>query len=313
MNNDFDKDQLQQLFSGMDQRILALQNQVSQHHSILERLDMLEKENKVLLQKNKDQGRVIEELRGQLFETQQKIKNSPTDTATEIGSKSIKTGPISPKKKGIDPKSSAPASATKWTEVVKRKRGPAPKVASVKQKEAISRGFNQVSGPQGYTYVYINRSRRFNRTEVRKNLGLLGVETSRILDVTFPARGIIGLLVHIQFEPVLKAAFAAAKVATIDGFDPTSPDNLADPKYAQQTRDARVVIAMSLHRNRCLRTLEFLRQKQKPVVPVAREFLAAGWIDDEDVSASVPGAFGDQPGEVDESTDEESDDTMDEL
>jgi hypothetical protein len=265
----------------MEHRLNMMQQQINQHASILSRLEQLEAENTALKEKNLLQCQEIEKLRHQLLEPRQKLNDSKSANASPVP----KNGPISPKKKDIDPKSSATATANAWTEVVKRKTAPKPKVASQKQKAAIARGFNTVSGPQGFTFVYINRSRRYNRTEVRKNLRLLGVEASRVLDVMFPARSVIGLLVHVQYEPMLKATLAAAKVAVIDNFDPTSPEHLADPKYAAQNVETRTVIAMGLHRDRCLRALDFLQKKEKaPVGPVAREFLAAGWVDEDDVA-----------------------------
>jgi regulator of replication initiation timing len=272
---------LTNILANMEQRFVAMQQQIDQHSSLLSRLEHLEAENKKLNDEN-------ENLRQQLLESRQKL-NAPQKLSapqTSNASPAPKNGPIEPKQKiGAATKPSATVTTNAWTEVVKRKTAPKPKVVTKKQKEAISRGFNAVSGPQGFTFVYINRSRRYNRTEVRKNLRLLGVEASRVLDVMFPARDIIGLLVHVQFEPVLKATLAAAKVAVIDNFDPTSSEHLADPKYATQNADTRTVIAMGLHRDRCLRALEFLKKKEKaPVGPVAREFLSAGWIDEEDIA-----------------------------
>jgi hypothetical protein len=260
-----DQDQLQQLFSTMDQRLQRLQAQVDKHSSILDRLDRLETENKVLLEKNKDQGRVISELQGQLFETQKKLKFSKLNGTAQDRSNV-------PEKKATNLNSPprAPAATAQWTEVVKRK--PKEKKVTPKRKEAISRGFNPVSGEQGYEYIYINRSRRFTRVQVRDNLRLLGIETSRILDVAFPASGIIGLLVHVQYKDLLVAILAKAKVYPVSNFDPTDPKHIADPAHANKSEEERQVIAMRAHMDRCLRALHLLFLLQR------HSLLPVGWI-----------------------------------
>jgi hypothetical protein len=63
-----------------------------------------------------------------------------------------------------------------------------PSAVTDKHRACITRAFNvQSDGLQGYQSIYINRSRRFTRTEVRSNLHLIGADASRIINVTFPA------------------------------------------------------------------------------------------------------------------------------
>ncbi|KAG1387527.1 hypothetical protein G6F59_016362 [Rhizopus arrhizus] len=57
---------------------------------------------------------------------------------------------------------------------------------------AAARGFQPVTGEQGFEYIYIPRSRKMTYTEARRRLGRLGVDTWRVLDVSFPAHSVVG-------------------------------------------------------------------------------------------------------------------------
>ncbi|KAG0895723.1 hypothetical protein G6F33_013614 [Rhizopus arrhizus] len=65
---------------------------------------------------------------------------------------------------------------------------------SKKRKLAASRPFQPVdpSAPRGFEYLYLNRNRKLTRAEVRRNLRLLGLDLSRVLDICFPGPKVIG-------------------------------------------------------------------------------------------------------------------------
>ncbi|KAG0747374.1 hypothetical protein G6F24_015556 [Rhizopus arrhizus] len=73
----------------------------------------------------------------------------------------------------------------------------------VRRRLAAARGFQPVSGDQGFEYVYIPRSRRMSYSEARRRLSRLGVDNWRVLDVCFPAHSVAGLLVHLHTLPIL--------------------------------------------------------------------------------------------------------------
>ncbi|KAG1329547.1 hypothetical protein G6F61_015064 [Rhizopus arrhizus] len=61
----------------------------------------------------------------------------------------------------------------------------------LRRRAAAARGFQPVSGEQGFEYVYIPRSRRMTYTEARRRLSRLGVDSWRILQwVKKPMQGI---------------------------------------------------------------------------------------------------------------------------
>ncbi|OAD66963.1 hypothetical protein PHYBLDRAFT_174673 [Phycomyces blakesleeanus NRRL 1555(-)] len=131
----------------------------------------------------------------------------------------------------------------------------APKMSTVPSARRIAASvhmFALPSGPSGYEYVYIPRSRRLKHKEVRSSLRTLGVDSSRLLDINFPARGVIGILVHVQYADTFKAKLTTASVEILDAFDPLDPDNVADPKYASLSTHELANTAAMLHHDRCL-------------------------------------------------------------
>ncbi|KAG0925367.1 hypothetical protein G6F30_013386 [Rhizopus arrhizus] len=162
----------------------------------------------------------------------------------------------------------------------------------VRRRLAAARGFQPVSGDQGFEYVYIPRSRRMSYSEARRRLSRLGVDNWRVLDVCFPAHSVAGLLVHLQYKPALLGLLERAKVPVLSDFDPLDPQHLADPTYASATMDTRLTAIATIVNERCSRTLERLRY---PVaVAVSKFFLANAMVSDEAVS-EVLSSKGDRP------------------
>ena len=161
-----------------------------------------------------------------------------------------------------------------------RRSGPKPALTERKM-ESISRPFQETTGPQGFQYLYIPRNRRLERSEVRKRLRKLGLESSRILDIYFPTRSTIGLLVHDQYAQSVRELLAKAKISTLADFDPLDPKHLSDPKFEGITATERAEIAHEIHHCRAKRTLEHIRPTI--VSAVARYFCDMGWISEEDM------------------------------
>ncbi|GAA5807741.1 hypothetical protein MFLAVUS_001116 [Mucor flavus] len=177
-------------------------------------------------------------------------------------------------------KSNVPAPKKTMAQIVSSsaKNPPAKKGTSLKKKVAIGRPFlEQSSGPQGFKYVYIPRARKMTRIEVRTRLRQIGVDTSRVLDIIFPAAGTIGVLLHIQYVKSFTAIMISIGGKTLDSFDVLDPKHLVTP-------NGRATKAMELHANRCLSALTFLRRtKHHQVQPVGRSFVSLGWITDSEL------------------------------
>lgn len=116
---------------------------------------------------------------------------------------------------------------------------------------------------------------------IRSRLRSAGVETSRLLDIIYPAREVIGLLVHRQYKPILKELLVKYGINTIDSFDPLDPKHVADPKYDSVGTAERRRVAVDLHRKRLVKGLELMRAHVVPAV--ARSYVEIGWIAESDV------------------------------
>ncbi|KAF7720518.1 hypothetical protein EC973_007882, partial [Apophysomyces ossiformis] len=201
---------------------------------------------------------------------------------------------VSPPSNGPStPPSSSPAvlngtEASTWATVTKRHR-PANLPVSERKRAAAARGFQVPSGPQGFDYLYIPRGRRMDRPEIRRRLRKLGLESTRILDISFPTRKVIGLLVHAQYAPIVLELLEKAKVNIVKDFDPTNPSHLADPKFEPLSAAERQSHAIQLNRQRCINALKFMRPSI--AAAVCHDFLNCGWIDAEDAKAVLATAF----------------------
>ncbi|KAI8136379.1 hypothetical protein BJV82DRAFT_676705 [Fennellomyces sp. T-0311] len=90
-------------------------------------------------------------------------------------------------------------------------------------------------------------------SEVRCALKIIGVEQGRILDVFFPAKGVIGLLIHRSYQQALEEKLSVGKIAVKTDFDPIAPANLMDRKYESLTLEERAIEARRIYQDRIFR------------------------------------------------------------
>jgi len=159
-----------------------------------------------------------------------------------------------------------------------------PKIPNARRIAAAARAFQPNTGPKGYEFVYIPRTRRLNRSEVRSRLRNVGVDTARILDIIYPARDVLGLLVHVQYLPLINETLKKQKITPLTNFDPLDSKHIADPKHASLSTNDRKRLAAELHRDRLIRGLEKMRPHVRPAV--ARSYVEIGWIDENDIPSS---------------------------
>ena len=154
---------------------------------------------------------------------------------------------------------------------------------AAKQKGAAARAFKTPDdGPQGFKYVYIPRSHKMTRVEVRRRFRKMGIDTSRVLDLTFPATGIIGILIHLQYVSEFKVTLLLSDVDLISNFDPT---HLADPKSTSISASEREDAAFELNTTRCANAVSFLaKTRPHQAAAVGRSFIELGWLCEEGLS-----------------------------
>ncbi|ORY99164.1 hypothetical protein BCR43DRAFT_503895 [Syncephalastrum racemosum] len=80
----------------------------------------------------------------------------------------------------------------------RRSKQPPPPPRTTRSPEQVLRLFSPPSGPQGYSFVYLHRSHRLSHSEVRKAMRDLDADQSRIIDVHFPVKGVVGCKVGVS-------------------------------------------------------------------------------------------------------------------
>ncbi|KAI7905495.1 uncharacterized protein BX663DRAFT_499935 [Cokeromyces recurvatus] len=137
-----------------------------------------------------------------------------------------------------------------------------------KRKEDITKKFNiairAFTAPnehqqQGFSYVYYPAKNRISRKIQRKNLTILGVNNSRILDIHYPSRNVVALLVHNDYRNDLINTLKLAQVNPLEDYSPTAPSSLSDPIYKDLSNDEKQKIATEKQNQRLVRALPFIR------------------------------------------------------
>ncbi|KAG0753488.1 hypothetical protein G6F24_012967 [Rhizopus arrhizus] len=235
-------------------------------------LETLRGENARLAETNESLSNEVASLRAQLAAQSAGVPTSTPSSNAALSSTAAPTGA-----KESVPSPTLGTAASSWATVVSRSAK-----NKLRRRAAAARGFQPVSGEQGFEYVYIPRSRRMTYTEARRRLSRLGVDSWRILDVCYPAHSVVGLLVHLQYKPALLSLLEKAKIPTLDTFDPLDPANLADPKFDSVSAEERSHAISLINDDRSRKALERLRY---PVaVSVSRYLLAQALVSDETVS-----------------------------
>jgi hypothetical protein len=183
------------------------------------------------------------------------------------------------------PNNTTPAAPDTWAAKTKAHLPAKTKQPPARKLAACVRLFQPNTGPSGFTYIYLHRNRRMQRSEARSNFRRLGLEPSRLLDISMPTRKVIGLLVHVQYAPIVREILDRHGLKPIE-FDPTDPSHIADPKHATLAADDRQRLAKNLHANRMMRTLQHMRPELSTAV--GRFCVDQQWLTLEQFASVVP-------------------------
>ncbi|KAI7870882.1 uncharacterized protein EV154DRAFT_431660 [Mucor mucedo] len=164
----------------------------------------------------------------------------------------------------------------------------APKTKKVpvtaKQRKTAARIFEapvnrELSGSGSYKYLYLPNKYRDRLKAFRDKLKKLGIDNGRILDINYPARGVVALLIHQNYEVEIVDIFQKFKIDPIPDFNPKSTDHLTDPALAELDTDTRTSKAVEFHQNRLIKAIGYIRKYLRR--SVARDFISQGWISDD--------------------------------
>ncbi|OAD68568.1 hypothetical protein PHYBLDRAFT_172989 [Phycomyces blakesleeanus NRRL 1555(-)] len=163
-----------------------------------------------------------------------------------------------------------------------RKRAPTARAIA-----AVVRGMTiKENADQGFQIVYVPNAIRLPISTQCQRLRKLKIDNACVLDLHYPDRKVMGMLVHNEYAPELKTILASYGVTTLDNFDPLDPVHLHDPALASLSLDDRATKAIHVHNDRMLRAIEFIRAPVK--FAVARSFCSQGWISDDQLAEMVP-------------------------
>ncbi|KAK4514734.1 uncharacterized protein ATC70_002336 [Mucor velutinosus] len=268
-----DMNQVTVIMQQLQQQLASLSERVNQHDGILARLDALEKENQALKKILHDKDLVIEKLQAT---SQDSVTSTPIKGAsgsTTSATATTDSGTIS------------------YSAIAKKAAHRPDPTKATKRKLAAGRLFktSATKGPQGYQYVYIGRSGKILRSEIRRTLKAIGVDTSRILDINFPASEAIGILLHTQYVAEFLALLRASESEILEDFDPLNPANIADPKYDAYSEHDRMDLIAEMVNARSVDALSHIRPLN--VSSVGRWFLDLGWIGQAELDEAVAGAM----------------------
>ncbi|EIE88242.1 hypothetical protein RO3G_12953 [Rhizopus delemar RA 99-880] len=122
--------------------------------------------------------------------------------------------------------------------------------------------------------------------QIHSRLRKLDINNSRIIDIHYPDRNIVALLIHNDYEDELRQQLQRFKVTIKEDFNPCDPQVLRDPKYADRTPAEREDLAFMHHCNRIERALQYIRTPVK--FSVARYFYLKGWISKQLLQETLP-------------------------
>ncbi|KAG2215751.1 hypothetical protein INT45_005208 [Circinella minor] len=117
--------------------------------------------------------------------------------------------------------------------------------------------------------------------QLRDILRKLKIDNSRILDVHFPDRGVVGVLIHNDYELELTAQLNRRGVQLHNSFDPCHPDIVRDPEFKDKSTEERTIQAKIIFNNTCNRAINFIKTPHIKLA-IARNFLQQEWISEND-------------------------------
>ncbi|KAF7720963.1 hypothetical protein EC973_005667 [Apophysomyces ossiformis] len=125
-------------------------------------------------------------------ELRQYIIELETHLTTINFSSTATSAPVQPRTDSSPPWASSQASS--WAKVAVH---PPKNSVSTHYKAAATHSFQPITGPQGFTYIYLHYSQKIDHSEIHKQLQKLKIDTSCLLNITFPAHSIVGLLFYL--------------------------------------------------------------------------------------------------------------------
>lgn len=107
--------------------------------------------------------------------------------------------------------------------------------------------------------------------DFRQKLQRIGIYNGRILDIHYPARGVMALLIHHSYEVELEAILTKFQISPVADFNPTAAVHVNDPALGHLTVAELSTKAVEFHQNCLIRGLKLIRGHLRR--SVARDFV----------------------------------------
>ncbi|GAN11827.1 hypothetical protein MAM1_1056c11437, partial [Mucor ambiguus] len=203
----------------------------------------------------------------------EKLVRSPPNSPANLPITAKSTATLPPATQP-QPQQSGPQ-ATQWTQILQR---PATNNPKRRREHAIRvlQPPRSTTDTPAYEVIHLHRAHRMTHSEYRATLAAIGIDSKRILDVTFPARNIATILIHTDYRDDILRRLTEGGLTAIPDFNPLDPDHVADPKFAAMPAPQLARIAAALHADRCVRTVRFIKMHTVP--GVLKFFVSQNWI-----------------------------------
>jgi len=157
----------------------------------------------------------------------------------------------------------------------------------VKNVNIATRYFTEITPEnEGFEYVYFPSKGRTGRKKMRKQLKTLGVSNGRVLDIHYPEKITIALLVHKMCRTELvQQLLQNGGIREKEHYDPTNPEILTNPEHVNLSKEEKSEIAKQMHQARIVRALPFIRAPASKAV--AKQFVDQNIITEEQYNTFI--------------------------
>ena len=216
------------------------------------------------------------------------LNNSQPSASTASGSEASKWADIASQNTDVTRKVATLVAPSRYSQSKKTKKTKnttsATKPSSQQvdaTKKKVERALRAFTAPTtttqtGFSNVYYPAQARISRKLQRKNLKELGVVNSRLLDIHYPSRNVVALLVHNDYREELIGTLKSQKLQHLADYSPTHHTSLTDPQFSDLSDTEKSRIASEKHTQRIVRALPFIRDHISKAV--ARYFEHEGLI-----------------------------------
>jgi hypothetical protein len=157
-----------------------------------------------------------------------------------------------------------------------------------------------------YEYVYVPSKYRERISKFRAMLRRINIDSGRVLDVHYPARGVAAFLIHRDYSQEVRDILTKEEIKVITEFDQFAATNVDNPMYASLDTQARVEKARELQQARLARGLKYIRPHVRG--SVAHDFVLQGFLSLAQVKVLLAGgSLEDIPNNVDDAMSESGD------